>query len=157
MRPRALLPVVLLLAACSVRRRASDPVPMAAAPTATAPVLVDQSTAAIVVPADAPPPTDKAVAEPYGEEVSLPLAVKKGPKPRVWGRVAITTAIVSPSQLIGPEVPYSPEFKAHPVFHEKLVFGMAWGLLSVGEATLGVDKIVMFNGRPAYHIVSEAR
>jgi hypothetical protein len=27
----------------------------------------------------------------------------------------------------------------------------------VGEATLGVDKIVMFNGRPAYHLVSEAR
>jgi len=34
---------------------------------------------------------------------------------------------------------------------------MSWGLLSVGEATLSVDKIVMFNGRPAYHLVSEAR
>ncbi|MEQ1918042.1 MAG: DUF3108 domain-containing protein, partial [Elusimicrobiota bacterium] len=76
---------------------------------------------------------------------------------RVWGRVVITTSIVSPSQLIGPEVPYSSDFKALPVFPEKLVFSMSWGLLSVGEATLGVDKIVMFNGRPAYHLVSEAR
>ncbi len=76
---------------------------------------------------------------------------------RAWGLVAITTAIVSPSQLIGPEVPFSPDFKALPVFPEKLVFSMSWGLLSVGEATLAVDKIVMFNGRPAYHIVSEAR
>jgi hypothetical protein len=71
--------------------------------------------------------------------------------------VAITTAIVSPSQLIGPRVAYSPDYRALPVFPEKLVFDMSWGLLSVGEATLGVDKIVMFNGRPAYHLVSEAR
>jgi len=29
--------------------------------------------------------------------------------------------------------------------------------VSVGKATIGVDKIVTFNGRPAYHLVSEAR
>ncbi|OGS38283.1 MAG: hypothetical protein A2506_06800 [Elusimicrobia bacterium RIFOXYD12_FULL_66_9] len=71
--------------------------------------------------------------------------------------MAITTAIISPSQLMGPEVPYSPEFKPLPVFPEKNVFEVSWGLLKVGEATLGVDKIVTFNGRAAYHIVSEAR
>ncbi|MEK7383804.1 MAG: DUF3108 domain-containing protein [Elusimicrobiota bacterium] len=77
--------------------------------------------------------------------------------PRVWGLVAITTGIISPSQLMGPEVPYSPEFRRLPVFPEKNVFEVSWGLLSVGEATMGVDKIVAFNGRAAYHIVSEAR
>jgi hypothetical protein len=34
---------------------------------------------------------------------------------------------------------------------------VSWGLLSVGEATMSVNKIVMFNGRPAYHLVTEAR
>ncbi|OGR91455.1 MAG: hypothetical protein A2V88_06595, partial [Elusimicrobia bacterium RBG_16_66_12] len=77
--------------------------------------------------------------------------------PRVWGRVAITTEIVSPSQLMGPEVPPSPEFQRLPVFPEKLVLQVSWGLLTVGEATLGADKLVTFNGRAAYHIVSEAR
>jgi hypothetical protein len=44
-----------------------------------------------------------------------------------------------------------------PVFPEKLTLDVKWGLLAVGQATLGVDKIVMFNGRPAYHIFSEAK
>ncbi len=132
-----------VLSACAVRRRASDPVPLAYVPTEAAPLLVDQSTAAI------------SAAEP---SVSIrPRAAVKELKGRAWGRVAITTTIVSPSQLIGPSVPYAPEYQALPVFPEKLVFSMSWGLLSVGEATLGVDKIVMFNGRPAYHLVSEAR
>ncbi len=51
----------------------------------------------------------------------------------------------------------SPGFMRLPVFPEKLTLDVSWGMLSVGEATLGVDKIVMFNGRPAYHLVSEAR
>lgn len=159
--------VSVVLAACAVNRRASDPTPMASVATAAAPTLVDQSTVPVSV-----------TTEPYGEEVPLPHAVEKGPTApvpaagapapiatvralaapsRAWGRVAITTAIVSPSQLIGPEVPYSSDYRALPVFPEKLIFNMSWGLLSVGEATLGVDKIVMFNGRPAYHLVSEAR
>jgi len=158
MKARALAPLVLaaLLTACAVRRRATDPAPIAAAPTEAAPVLVSQSTVAvsitIVVPT--PPPVVKKPAGPAGD-VAPPRSVKKSE--RLWGQVAITTSIVSPSQLIGPEVPYSPEFKPLPVFPEKLVFEMSWGLLSVGEATLAVDKIVMFNGRPAYHLVSEAR
>lgn len=78
-------------------------------------------------------------------------------KPRVWGRVPITAAILSPSQLVGPEVSPSPEFQRLPVFPEKLTLEVSWGLLTVGEATLGVERIVTFNGRAAYHIVSEAR
>lgn len=154
-RAALLLAASLLPAACAVHRRAADPSPLASVPTPAAAILVDQSTV----------PISMAAAKP------LPLAVVKGPgpaktalpapapasKPRAWGRVEITTEIVSPSQLIGPEVAFSPEYRQLPVFPEKLTFAMSWGLLSVGEATLGVDKIVMFNGRPAYHLVSEAR
>ena len=132
----------LLVVACAVRRRAADPVPMVGVPTEAAPILVQQSPIAVA----------PAVKGAEAAAVSVPAA-----KPRLWGLVSITTAIASPAQLIGPEVPYSPEYQALPVFPEKLVFDMSWGLLSVGEATLGVDKIVMFNGRPAYHLVSEAR
>lgn len=148
MSPRAALlaTAVIILTACAVRHRASDPVPMASMPTEAAPALVDQSTAPIsaVIASTIEAGRKKAPSAP-------------APRPKLWGRVAITTAIISPSQLIGPELPYSPEYSALPVFPEKLTFNMSWGLLSVGEATLGVDKIVMFNGRPAYHIVSEAR
>jgi len=155
--PLLSLLVAGILASCAIRHRASDPVPVAAAPTPAAPVLVDQSTVPISmttvvpVPPPAPPPA------PAGAPIKRDASPVQAAKPRLWGRVAITTSIVSPSQLIGPEVPYSPDYKPLPVFPEKLVFSMSWGLLSVGEATLGVDKIVMFNGRPAYHLVSEAR
>jgi hypothetical protein len=142
------------LAACAVHRRPTDPLPTAAAPTEAAPVLVDQSTVPVSVTHEVPEPEPAPVAAQASISTKPAVALVK---PRVWGRVAITTAIVSPSQLIGPRVAYSPEFKPLPVFPEKLVFEMSWGLLSVGEATLGVDKIVMFNGRPAYHLVSEAR
>lgn len=149
------------LAACGVHRRPTDPLPTATAPTESAPVLVDQSTVPVSLTLEVPvpePEPEPAPAAPSAEPAKAPTAVPvPAVKPRVWGRVAITTAIVSPSQLIGPRVAYSPEYKPLPVFPEKLVFDMSWGLLSVGEATLGVDKIVMFNGRPAYHLVSEAR
>ena len=86
------------------------------------------------------------------------MAQDLAPAPtRVWGLVAITTAVISPAQLMGLEVPDSPEFRRLPVFPEKLVFDVSWGLLAVGQATMGVDKIVTFNGRAAYHIISEAR
>jgi len=158
MKARALLAAGLaLLAACSVHRRPTDPLPMAAVPTEAAPALVDQSTVPVSAaieapePAPAPAPAAETPAPAAKPPVAAPLPA------RIWGRVSIPTAIVSPSQLIGPRVAYSPEYKPLPVFPEKLVFDMSWGLLSVGEATLGVDKIVMFNGRPAYHLVSEAR
>ncbi len=74
-----------------------------------------------------------------------------------WGRVAITTAVVSPEELTGPDVPLPADALPLPHFPEKLTFDVTWGVLSVGQATLGVDKVVEFNGRPAYHIFSEAR
>jgi hypothetical protein len=58
---------------------------------------------------------------------------------------------------MGEELSYVPVYKKLPAFPERAVLSVSWGLLSVGEATLGVDKIVLFNGRPAYHLVSEAR
>jgi hypothetical protein len=44
-----------------------------------------------------------------------------------------------------------------PVFPETFTLDVSWGFLSVGEATMSVNKIVMFNGRPAYHLITEAR
>lgn len=145
------------LASCAVNRRATDPLPVIAAPSAAAPLLVDQSTVPVSLTTVVPEPSSP-VAEPVAITTSA-AAASPAPvaRPRAWGRVAITTSIVSPSQLIGPEVPFSAAYRPLPAFPEKLVFDMSWGLLSVGEATLGVDKIVMFNGRPAYHLVSEAR
>lgn len=135
-RRAALLVLAASFCACAVRRMAADPEPTpVAAPLV--PVVAAPAPAPRTEPA--PPPTPAVV------------------KPRAWGRVAITTEIVSPSQLMGPEVPPAPEFQRLPVFPEKLVLQVSWGLLTVGEATLGVDKIVTFNGRAAYHIVSEAR
>ncbi|MDD5304459.1 MAG: DUF3108 domain-containing protein, partial [Elusimicrobia bacterium] len=183
MKPRTALLLALssALAACAVNRRPTDPAPTASVPTAAAPILVDQSTVpislAIAAPAEPyaqeaplpfavenkpttvpePAPVAPAAAPAAASPSKAPAVRAPLPKPRLWGRVEITTAIISPAQLIGPEVPYSPEYRQLPVFPEKLIFDMSWGLLSVGEATLGVDKIVMFNGRPAYHLVSEAR
>ncbi|MBI3288907.1 MAG: DUF3108 domain-containing protein [Elusimicrobia bacterium] len=155
MRRGLLCGAVFLAAACAVHRRATDPAPVGSAVAASEPLplLVDQSTASVeAAPAVPPEP-----ATPSDARISPPP--KQGPaaKPRVWGRIAVSTSVVSPAQLIGPEVPYIPSYKALPVFPEKLRFSMSWGLLSVGETTMSVDKIVMFNGRPAYHLVSEAR
>ncbi|MFI5347327.1 MAG: DUF3108 domain-containing protein, partial [Elusimicrobiota bacterium] len=91
---------------------------------------------------------------------SAPARAAEAPRPakaRIWGRVAITTAVISPSQLMGPVLAFAPEYRRLPIFPERMTFDVSWGMLSVGEATLGVDRLVMFNGRPAYHIVSEAR
>ena len=37
-----------------------------------------------------------------------------------------------------------------------MVYDVSWGPLAVGQATMGVDKVVDFNGRPAYHLISTA-
>jgi hypothetical protein len=156
-RAALLTAIVVFLCSCAIHRRPSDPAPMASVPTPAAPILVDQST--VPVSAATMVPEAVVIATPAVSDALVKTPAVRIPpaRPRTWGRVAITTAIVSPSQLIGPEIPYSSEYRALPVFPEKLTFAMSWGLLSVGEATLGVDKIVMFNGRPAYHLVSEAR
>ena len=160
------------LAACAVHHRATDPQPMLPsladsmpptlpepAPPVEIPVAVSSSAAPAPLPAAVSSATTSAAPSPSAAPVpeSTPAAIPAPVKPRVWGRAPITTAIVSPSQLMGHEIAYSPEFRRLPVFPELLTLDVTWGFLSVGEATLGVDKIVMFNGRPAYHIVSEAR
>ncbi|UPT75972.1 MAG: DUF3108 domain-containing protein [Elusimicrobiota bacterium] len=159
----AALALCVALAACASRRRANDPAPTEAASAAdaaaaAAPVLVSQSTVPVSTAVTAPehPPEAAAAARKPASKAPAagkPVAAKK----REWGQIEITTAIISPAQLIGPSVPYSPEYLPLPAFPEKLTFAMSWGLVAVGEATLAVDKIVMFNGRPAYHIVSEAK
>jgi len=40
---------------------------------------------------------------------------------------------------------------------ERLEYEIYWGLINVGSAYLQIDKIVLVDGRPAYHIISGAR
>ena len=40
---------------------------------------------------------------------------------------------------------------------EKLVYSVQYGIVNAGEATLEVRNIAEINGRPCYHIVSDAR
>lgn len=117
-----------------------------------------------VAPPESPPPATTSIPV-FSSPTSrltprspLSKAPAAAPLPRrAWGLTAISSSIVSPAQLIGPNIAYSTSYRALPVFPEKIVFDVTWGVLSVGEATLGVDKMVLFNGRPAYHLVSEAR
>jgi hypothetical protein len=75
---------------------------------------------------------------------------------RASAGVVISSAILDPHELAGAVMPMSSEFKPLTAFPEKLIFDMAWGLIGVGQATLEIEDIVEFNGRPAYHIVSRA-
>lgn len=157
--------LILGLGACAVHHRATDPEPTLPSLTEETPLPVEPAEAALpapVAPAPAAPATPSAGAHAApAAAAKAPLPSREAPSrsghPRVWGRVAITTAVISPSQLMGPALPMSPEYRPLPVFPEKMVLAVSWGMISVGEATLGVDKLVMFNGRPAYHLVSEAR
>lgn len=168
------LGLVAALAACGGRRRASDPMPTTSPAMPPLPEIVaaDVSSAAVetaVLPGTATAAANRpAVSTPTGTAAAAdPTAKSKKNAPpaaaapalprREWGLVAITTAIISPSQLMGREVPYDPSYKKLPVFPEKIVLQVSWGMLDVGVATLSVGRIVMFNGRPAYHLVSEAQ
>ena len=159
-----LLLAAAALAACAVHRRATDPEPTLPALTGTPlPELAKEAPAqTAAVPAASPAVSTGQALPAIATAPAVPPAAPVPPeapppaKPRTWGLVAITTAIVSPSQLMGAEVPFSPGFMRLPVFPEKLTLSVSWGLLSVGEATMSVNRIVMFNGRPAYHLVTEA-
>lgn len=71
--------------------------------------------------------------------------------------VTLSAAITDPHQLVRGQVSSPPEgAPGLTAFPEKLVFDVAWGILGVGQATLEVEDIHDFNGRPAYHIVSRA-
>lgn len=167
-----LLCACAVLAACSIKRRATDPEPTLPAvvpplpeivaadiSSATAEASTATATAATSMPAGtaaAPKPVPKKHGARPGKGATTTKPAPAAPK-REWGLVAITSAIISPSQLMGREVPYDPSFMKLPVFPEKITLQVSWGMLDVGEATLQVSRIVMFNGRPAYHLVSEAR
>lgn len=72
-------------------------------------------------------------------------------------KVEISSAtLTDPYQLVGSTSAYEDGAMNLTSFPERLVFEVSWGLLSVGEATLGVERVVRFGGTPAYHIVSEA-
>lgn len=167
MRARAfLLLLAAALAACSLGRRPTDPQPTLPASAAPLPEIASGQALPeppAVFPSTAPAAANAVETAPGGGPgaKAAPRTKSSGATPaasaRRWGLVAITTAIVSPSQLMGRELPYDPSYRKLPVFPEKLTLQVSWGLLDVGEATLGVSKLVMFNGRPAYHLVSEAR
>lgn len=168
MRRRLALPLaVALLAACAVGRRAADPEPTLPAAAPLPEIVANDAALAGTLPPEEPPapapapaPAPVAAAEPAKPaapvRVAAPAATPE-PAKRRWGLVAITTAIISPSQLMGRALPYDPSYKKLPVFPEKITLQVSWGMLDVGEAVLSVDKIVLFNGRPAYHLVSEAK
>jgi len=74
-----------------------------------------------------------------------------------WG-VKLSSATVSdPRQLMAGKAAAAPGLARLTAFPEQLVYEVSWGIVSVGQATLGVREIVNFNGLPAYHVVSEAR
>lgn len=159
---RLALPLLAALAcACGVKTKIIDPAPTLPSLEPAAEILPAPPSPA-PAPAPDPAPAPAPAPEHKGPEKAAP-APKAPPKAaapekrREWGRVAITTAVLSPAQLIGPEIAFSTDFRRLPAFPEKLVYQMSWGLLDVGEATLEVRKIVLFNGRPAYHLISQAR
>lgn len=65
-------------------------------------------------------------------------------------------SITGPHMLMGDTLPLTTAYQSLTAFPEKLVYEVAWGIIGVGEATLEAERIVDFNGRPAYHIVSRA-
>lgn len=64
--------------------------------------------------------------------------------------------MASPQELVKPFSGSTDTFRPLPVFPEKLIFTVQWGVLGVGEATLEVNGPVTMGGRPAYHITSRA-
>jgi hypothetical protein len=80
-----------------------------------------------------------------------------GPSARGAQPVALTKEEVSdPHELLSPFKGSTDSFKALRAFPETLIYDVSWGFLSVGEATLSVPNVALLNGKPAYHIVSEA-
>lgn len=59
-------------------------------------------------------------------------------------------------QLVGPVLSASSATARLTAFPERLYFQVSWGIFSVGTATLEVEDVVDFDGRPAYHVVDRA-
>lgn len=67
-----------------------------------------------------------------------------------------SSAISDPHQLVRGVLGPSTAYLSLTVFPEHLVYEVSWGILHVGQATLAVEDILDFAGRPAYHVVSRA-
>ncbi|MBI5629434.1 MAG: DUF3108 domain-containing protein [Elusimicrobia bacterium] len=67
-----------------------------------------------------------------------------------------SAAISSPYGLSTGTTAFAAPMRPLTVYPERLVYDVSWGLLPVGEAALSVQEIVLFAGRPAYHVVSTA-
>lgn len=72
--------------------------------------------------------------------------------------VPITSATVNnPSDLVRGTLKPEPEWTKVNFFPEKLTYEVKWGVVSMGTSDVAVQKVVDFNGTPAYHIVSTAK
>jgi hypothetical protein len=74
-----------------------------------------------------------------------------------WGTYFSSTAPVSSGDIVTPYTatpgPAVPRLRVG----EKLTFVIRWGLVTGGYSSLGVRELEPVAGRPAYHIVAEAR
>ncbi|MFA6092968.1 MAG: DUF3108 domain-containing protein [Elusimicrobiota bacterium] len=63
----------------------------------------------------------------------------------------------SPQEHVRGKIESSSMSAVFPWFPEVLRFEVKWGLLSVGWATMKIEEIQDFAGKPAFHIVSDAK
>jgi hypothetical protein len=81
--------------------------------------------------------------------LSLPAAARAA-------EVRISTSVADPHALMAGVTPLPADAKPLSAFPERLIYDVNWGIIGVGQATLEVEDVVDFAGRPAYHIVSRA-
>jgi hypothetical protein len=74
-----------------------------------------------------------------------------------WGVALSSPTVSDPHQLSESRAAASAGLAPLTVFPEQLTYDVSWGMLAVGQSTLGVKEVVSFNGVPAYHVVSEAK
>ncbi|MBI5624867.1 MAG: DUF3108 domain-containing protein [Elusimicrobia bacterium] len=72
------------------------------------------------------------------------------------GADIFTASFTDPRELVGLGVEPSTDVVSVPGFPQTLVFDVSWGVIGVGQSTLEMSRLVDFNGRPAYEIVSRA-
>ena len=70
--------------------------------------------------------------------------------------IELSSATISDPHSLVQASSASPSGRRLNAFPEKLVYDVSWGIIHVGQATMEVEEMVEFAGRPAYHIVSRA-
>lgn len=72
---------------------------------------------------------------------------------------AISSGTISSPRDLVAEAPAAASVPgpAVPFFPERLEYEIKWGIFGVGTSDLKVERVVLLAGRPAYHVVSEAR